>query len=94
MYDGVQGGCAPDWKVVSEESKGGDTMNVLEGGTERIAMKQGVIPRNNKVLAAWNQVLIFSKVIASWSYLVSLLGAGNMGVYIASLILRDDSIGC
>ena len=69
-------------------------MNVLEGGTERIAMKQGVIPRNNKVLAAWAQVLIVSKVIVSWSYLVSLLGAGNMGVYIASLILRDHSIGC
>ena len=29
---GVQGGCAPDQRAVSEESEGGDTMGVSEGG--------------------------------------------------------------
>ena len=38
-------------------------------------------------------MLISSEGIASWSWLVPLLGAGAMGVYITSPILRDDSIG-
>ena len=38
-------------------------------------------------------MLIFSKGIASWSWLMSLLGAGTMGVYIDYPILRDHSVG-
>ena len=29
---GVQGGFAPDWRDVSEDAEGGDTMGVSEGG--------------------------------------------------------------
>ena len=39
-------------------------------------------------------MLIVSKVIASWSWIVSLLGAGSIGVYIAYPVLRDHSVGC
>ena len=37
-------------------------------------------------------MLIFSKGIASWSWLMSLLGAGAMGVYIDYPILRGHSV--
>ena len=57
-------------------------------------MERWVIYRDKKGLAPWAQALILSKGIASWSWLVSLLGAGTMGVYINSTILRDHSVGC
>ena len=38
-------------------------------------------------------MLIVSKVIASWSWLVSLLGAGDVGFYIASPFLRVNTVG-
>ena len=37
--------------------------------------------------------LFVSKGIASWLWLVSLLGAGARGVYIVSPILRNDYVG-
>ena len=45
-------------------------------------------------MEAWDQVLIVSKGISSWSWIVSLLGAGSIGVYIAYPVLRDHSVGC
>ena len=39
---GVQGGCNPDWRTVSEESDGGYTMSVLYGGGKiRVSRKEG-----------------------------------------------------
>ena len=35
---GVQGGCAPSCRAVSEESEGGDTMGVLEGVIKRMVV--------------------------------------------------------
>ena len=74
-------------------------MDMLERGRkiysiqERMAVERGVISRDKQGLAAWAQVLICSEGIASWSWIVSLLGAGDMGFYIAYSILRDDSVG-
>ena len=56
-------------------------------------MERGVISRDKQGLEAWAKVLIVSKGNASRSWIVSLLVAGYMGVYIASTILRDDPIG-
>ena len=56
-------------------------------------MERGVIFRNKQSSAEWSQVLIFSKVIASWRWLVSLLCDGVVGFYIDFLILRGDSVG-
>ena len=36
-------------------------------------------------------MLIVREITVSWSWLVSLLGSGDMAVYIASPILKDDS---
>ena len=52
-----------------------------------------MISRDKQGLAEWAQVLIVREGIASWPWPVSLLGAGSMGVYIASPILRYPSIG-
>ena len=38
-------------------------------------------------------MLIFSKVISYWLRLISLLGAGPVGVCIESTVLRGDSVG-
>ena len=44
-------------------------------------------------MAASSHVLIVREVIASWFWLVSMLGEGDVGVYFASPFLRDDSVG-
>ena len=56
-------------------------------------MEQGVISGDKEGPAVWSQVLIVSKGTESWSWIVSLLGAVAMVVYITSPILRDDSVG-
>ena len=74
-------------------------MGVSEGGgkiesiQKRMVVERGVIYRYKKGSVAWYQVLISSKRIVSWSWLVSLLGAGAVGVYIASTILRSNTVG-
>ena len=74
-------------------------MGVSEGGgkiesiQKRMVVERGVIYRYKKGSVAWYQVLIASKRIVSWSWLVSLLDAGAVGVYIDSPILRGDSVG-
>ena len=70
-----------------------------EGGvkfdsTQKImVVERGVLSRENKVLASWPQVMILNEGITYWSCLVSLLGAGSVGVYIASPIMRGDTVG-
>ena len=49
---GVQGGCAPDCRVVSEEAEGGDTMYVIEEGIKRVVVERGVISRDKHGLSA------------------------------------------
>ena len=56
-------------------------------------MERGIISRDKKGLAECSQVLIFSKGISSWLWLVSMLGVGDVGVYIASSILKSDYVG-
>ena len=56
-------------------------------------MERVVISGDKQGLEAWAQVFIVRKGIVSWSWPVSLLVTGAMGVYIASLILRDHSVG-
>ena len=56
-------------------------------------MEQGVLSREMQGLASRYQVLIVSEVIAYWYWLVSLLGTGDMRVYIASTILRRNYFG-
>ena len=74
-------------------------MGVSEGGgntesTQRgMLLERGVISRDMQGSASWPQVLIFSKGIASWYWLVSLLGKWTVGFYIASPILRRNSFG-
>ena len=66
---------------------------MLEGSSKRMVVEQEVITMDKQGMAAWVKVLIVSKGIASLSWIVSLFGAGAMGVYIASPILRYDSVG-
>ena len=47
----------------------------------------------NKGSESWSQMLILREGIASWYWLVSLLGAGEVGFYIASTILRINYFG-
>ena len=82
-----------------EDSEGGYTMGVPEGGEKtggtqrRMVVEWGLLYRDTQGSVSWPQVLIFRKVIVSWSWLVSLLGAGAMGVYIAYPILRNNYFG-
>ena len=74
-------------------------MGMSEGGvkfdsTQKImVVERGVLSRENKVLASWPQVMILNEGITYWSFLVSLLGAGSVGVYIASPIFRSNFFG-
>ena len=74
-------------------------MGMSEGGvkfdsTQKImVVERGVLSRENKVLASWPQVMILNEGITYWSFLVSLLGAGSVGVYIDSPILRGNYFG-
>ena len=56
-------------------------------------VERGVLSRDYQSLVSWSQMLIFRKVISYWSRLVSLLGAGVVGVYIAFPVLRGNSFG-
>ena len=58
-----------------------------------MVVERGVISRDKQSSSAWSQVSILRKLITSWSLLVPLLGAGDLGFYIASPILRVDSVG-
>ena len=64
-----------------------------EGIHKMIVVGRGVISREKKGSASWSQLLIVSKVIASWLWLVSLLGEGAMGIYTVSPILKGDNVG-
>ena len=64
-----------------------------EGTQKGVVVELGFISRDMQGLASWPQVFIVRKEISSWSWLVSLLGKGGVGVYIASNILRSNSFG-
>ena len=82
-----------------EEAEGEYTMGVSEGGEKiesiqkMMVVERGVISRDKQGSSAWSQVLIIIEGIESWSWLVSLLGAGEVGFYIDSTIHRGDSVG-
>ena len=65
----------------------------IEGIQKIMTVERGVLSRYTQGLASWSQVLIVSEVIKSWSWLVSLLGARAVGVYITSPILRSNYFG-
>ena len=74
-------------------------MGVLEGNGKIESIHKirevelEVIYRYKQGLEAWDQVLIVRKVIESYYWLVPLFCAGDMGVYIAYHILKDDCVG-
>ena len=57
-----------------------------------MVVEKWVISREKQGSASWSQVLIVSKGIAYYSWLVSLLGEGDVVVYIASTIMRGDTV--
>ena len=54
---------------------------------KRMVVEWGLIYRDKQGKAEWSQVLIVREGIVSWLWLVSLLGAGDVGVYTVSHIL-------
>ena len=58
-----------------------------------MVVEQGVLSRERQGSASWYHVFIVREVIASWLWLVSLLGAGAVGVYIAYTTLRGNTVG-